>query len=187
MYHTRQALGGITAAIVMLGLILALTINPFNLPIFFASIACAIIVGAVVSGRPSSLYGAIPGAMWMFILALYFVTHIWILFLIGVMLTALLGTVLRPLVASMSGMPRMNMHSQPTQPYYQPPQQAQPTNQSYQQGYQPAKPASGDPHVVYQEGGQQHTYPPQQSQEYENPDTLYNQPQAQYPQQMPPQ
>jgi len=64
---------------------------------------------------------------------------------------------------------------QPSQPAYQPPQEPsyQPY-QPYQQGYQQT------PREVYQEGGQQYQYPA--SEAYDQ----YEQPQAQYPEQMPP-
>lgn len=193
MYRTPRALGGLTAAIILLGLILALTINPFNLPIFFATMAFAILIGSLTSGRPNALYSGIMGGIWMFILAMFFVTHIWIVFLVGVLLSILMGSLKGPIVSRLSGMPNM-YNNQPNQPFYQPPQQPQQPNQPYyqppqqpyqpyQEGYQPPTPRPGE---SYQESGRQYQYPPQQSPQYESPETQYNQPKAQYPQQMPP-
>lgn len=60
--------------------------------------------------------------------------------------------------------------SEENEPYYSPPQ----PEQSYEQGYQ------APPQSTYQEGGQQHEYPSQPGFD------RYEQPQAQYPEQMPP-
>ena len=63
---------------------------------------------------------------------------------------------------------------QPKQQYYQPPAQVQQTYQPYDQGYQPVR-------ETYNEGEQQDQYPT--ASEYDQ----YEQPQAQYPEEMPPQ
>jgi hypothetical protein len=61
-----------------------------------------------------------------------------------------------------------------SQPYYQPSQQPyqQPVDRPYEQGYQPVA-------GTYSEGGQQYQYPEPSYEQYE-------QPQAQYPQELPP-
>jgi hypothetical protein len=183
MNNTRRASGGISAAIFILGLIFALSINPFNLPIFFASMAFAILVGSFSSGKPGAVYGGIIGGMWMFILALFFVTHIWLLFLVGVLIIILMGTLFKPFISGLNRIPFTYTHNQPNQPYYQPPHSDQPRT-SYQEGYQAP---NSRQEAYYEEGNRQYQYPPQQSPQFEHPETQYNQPQAQYPPQMPPQ
>jgi hypothetical protein len=114
----------------------------------------------------------------MLILALFFITHSWIWFVIGGVLCAVLGSMARPILASMGYVSTCGstpVANRQPQPYYQPEQAYRPPEapyQPYEQGYQPEQPET------YQEGGQQHQYPPT---------AQYEEPQAQYPQQMPPQ
>ena len=113
-------------------------------------------------------------------LAVFFITNSWIVFLFAAGISAILGTLARPIMAGLGSMAFFGTTQQPPQPYYQPPQQPyqQPPQpyQPYQEGYQPPTPQA----ETYKEGGQHYPYPSQPAQEYE-------QPQAQYPQQMPPQ
>lgn len=175
-----SAIGGLTGVIILIGLVLALTIHPFNLPIFFVAIAIAIFVGSLSTLNPQRIYGALFGSMWMLILALYFVTHAWILFLVGAALSALLGTFARLVVTWLIttgafGLSAQGQQTPPPQQYYTPPANPQPP---YQQGYQgpPVQPPE-----TYREGERQYPYPAQQ------PPQQYDAPQSQYPQQMPPQ
>jgi hypothetical protein len=177
----RRAFGGLAGAFLFIGLILALVIQPFNLPIFFAGIAASILVGALASPNPQGIYGGVIGAMWVLMLALFFLTGSWLWFLVGVVLSMLLGSFARPIMAGIRGSSFYNQYERPNQPpqqYYQPTQQPyqspqQQPYQSYQQGYQ-APPAE-----TYQEGNQNYSYPAQGSE--------YEQPQPQYPpQEMPP-
>ena len=190
-YRRRSASGGVTAAIVLIGLFL-LFVFGFNMITFFVFLAIAIFIGSLGTLNPRRIYGGLIGAMWMIILALFFATHFqfWPLLLIGIALSALMRAFARPIIASLLGLGLFNMFNKQQQqpPYYQPPQQPytppgnqyyQPPQQPYQpyeQGYQAPTPPAG----TYQEGGQQYPYPSQSAQDYE-------QPQAQYPQQMPPQ
>jgi hypothetical protein len=176
--YRRPALGGLSGAIIVIGIVLAIASGGFNLPIFFIALAASIFVGSLASGSPRSVYGSLYGALWMLILALFFITHGWIWFVIGGVLCCVLGSMTRPILASMGyvgtcgSAPAANR--QPQQ-YYQPEQAYRPPEapyQPYEQGYQPPQPET------YQEGGQQHQYPPT---------AQYEEPQAQYPQQMPPQ
>jgi hypothetical protein len=189
-YRRRSTSGGLAVAIILIGLFLSFAFGGFNLIIFFVFLALAIFIGSLRTLNPRRIYGGLIGAMWMIILALFFVTHFWPLFLIGAAITALMGALVRPILASLLGLGLFSLFNnqqqqspyyQPTrqpytppnnQPYYQPSQQ---TYQPYEQGYQ----ASPPPAETYQEGGQQYPYP-SSAQDYE-------QPQAQYPQQMPPQ
>ena len=170
MFRARNS-GGLSGAIVLIGLVLALAFGGFNLPIFFIALALAMFVGGLGTQNPQRIYGGIIGAVWMVMLALFFITHSWLWFLVGAALSALFGTVLRPIIAG-GIFGRSSQPNQPQQQYYQPPSPQQP----YEQGYQPRAPQP----ETYQEGGQQHPYSAQPAQQYDAP-------QAQYPQQMPPQ
>ncbi len=114
------------------------------------------------------LFSGLYSILWLVIIIIFFATgsHFWVLFLIGALLSAVLGIVIRLITAGIIGAGIFGaasmMSNQPPQQPYQP----------YQQGYQP-------PPVTYQEGGQQYPNQPPQPQ--------YEQPQAQYPQEMPPQ
>lgn len=192
----RPIARGLSGAAVLIGVALAFIFGfgSFNLPVFFVALAVSVFLGSLAARTltPNHVYGGFIGAMWMLILALYFITGWWVLFIIGGALSAILGSLFRPIMAALLGLSifgaasMMNNQQQtpyypPQQPYYPPqqsqqpyyqPQQTPPTYPSYQEGYQPPQ---GTP-PSYQEGGQNHPYPPQ-----------YEQPQAQYPQQMPPQ
>lgn len=181
--HVRSS--SITGAIVLIGLVMSFLFGGFNLVIFFLSLAAAIFIGGLFSGNPRQFYGSIIGAMWMLMLALFFLTHIWLWFLVGAAISLFLGALKGPIISSLMGMSFFQTMNQPQQPYYQPPQQPpyspeqpyyQPSQQPpYQQGYN-----GPTPQETYEEGGQQHRYPTQSNADYE-------QPQTNYPQQLPPQ
>jgi hypothetical protein len=184
----RRITNSLSAVIILIGVGLALTFGSFNLVIFFIALAVAIFVGSLGTLNPNRIYGGLVGAMWMIILALFFATNLWQLFIVGAALSILLGALARPLIALLLGAgifglasaarPQQTYYQPPQQPYYQPPQQPEQPYyqpQPYQQGYQPTPQPEG-----YQEGGQQYQYPQQQPSQYE-------QPQSQYPQELPPQ
>jgi hypothetical protein len=140
-----------------------------------------------------SLFSGLYSILWLVIIILFFVTggHFWVLFLIGALLSAVLGIVIRLVMAGiigagifgaasmMSNQQQQQPYQQnqpPYQPYQQPYQPNQQPYQPYQQGYQPPP---QQPPGTYQEGGQQYPSQPQQPQ--------YEQPQVQYPQELPPQ
>ena len=165
----RSIAGGISAAIVLLGLVLAFAFGGFNLTIFFIALAIAALVGSFGSLNPNAVYGSLYGFSWLLMLALFFATGSWLWFLVGAAISILLSTLRRPILALLLGMGIFGVASianrQQPQPYYQP-------SQSYQQGYQP-------PVETYQEGGQ--AYHVQQNQ------PQYEPLQVQNPEQMPPQ
>ena len=182
MWNNRSsATGGIAGGIVLIGLALAFLIGGgFNLPIFFVALAFASLIGSMSSRNPQGIYGGIQGFFWLLALAVFFITNSWIVFLLAAGISAILGTMARPIMAGLGSMAFFGMTQQaPPQQYYQPaqqPYQAPPQPyQSYQEGYQPPVPQP----ETYQEGGQPYPYPSQPAQQYE-------QPQAQYPPQMPP-
>jgi len=133
------------------------------------------------------LFSGLYSILWLVIIIIFFATgsHFWVLFLIGALLSAVLGIVIRLVMAGIIGagifgaasMLSNQQQQPPYQPYQQPHQPPQQPYQPYQQGYQPPPPQP--PPVTYQEGGQQYPNQPPQAQ--------YEQPQAQYPQEMPPQ
>jgi hypothetical protein len=174
--------GMLTGAIILIGLVLSFLFGGFNLVIFFLSLAVAIFIGGLFSGNPRQMYGSSIGAMWMLMLALFFLTGSWLWFLVGAALSLFLGALMRSIIASFTGWGVFQTMNQPQQPYYQPPpQQSQYSSQqpyyqppSYQQGYGPV------PQQTYEEGGQHYPYPTSSQADYERPQTNY-------PQQMPPQ
>ena len=162
-YNRRSVTSGLSGAIVLLGLILAFVFGGFNLVIFFIALACATLVGSLGTPNPNAIYGGIISAMWLVMLALFFATGSWLWFLVGALISALLGTLFKPIIATLVSTSFFGVTSR------QQPHQAYPPYQS--------------PPQTYQEGGQLHYYPPSST----PPAQQDQQPQARYPEQMPPQ
>src|SRR5215470_392719 len=111
------------------------------------------------------LFSGLYSILWLMIIIIFFATggHFWVLFLIGALLSAILGIVIRLLMAGIIGagifgaasMLSNQQQQPPYQPYQQPYQPYQQPYQPYQQGYQPPP---QPPPVTYQEGGQQYPY-----------------------------
>ncbi len=161
----------------------------FFLPLLFVGLAFATLIGSLATFNPRGVYGGIQGFVWMLGIALCFaVGSFWPWILIPIILSGFLGILLRPIMALLLGIgifgaanmmnQQQPMYQQPYQPYqppippYQPPAQQGPY-QAYDQGYQSVPEPSPE---TYREGGQQYPYP-----------QSYEQPQAQYPQELPPQ
>ncbi len=182
----RSVTSGISGAIVLIGLALAFAFGGFNLSIFFVALAFASLIGSFGSLNPRNAYGGIQGFVWLLGLALCFAIGFWPWILVVAAISVLMGALIRPIIAALVGMGIFRLASsmanrQPPQQYYQPPPQQpyEPYQQGYQppqQPYEPYQQGYQPPPSVYQEGGQQYPYPQQ-----------YEQPQAQYPQEMPPQ
>jgi hypothetical protein len=102
-YNRRSVTSGLSGAIVLLGLILAIVFGGFNLVIFFIALAFAALVGSLGTLNPRGVYGGIISAMWLVILAIFFATHNWIWFLVGALISALLGTLIKPIIAALIG------------------------------------------------------------------------------------
>jgi glucan phosphoethanolaminetransferase (alkaline phosphatase superfamily) len=182
--YRRSSFRGLAGGLAILAVALAFVFGngSFNLPVFFVVLAFSILVGSLATLNPRRIYGALYGFFWMLILALFFITGSWIVFLLGAAISVILGSLARPLLAMLLGLGILGASNMaPQQPYYQPPQPQQP--------YQPYQPYQGGytPQETYQEGERQQ-YPPQSQTQYQQPpQPQYDQPQAQYPQEMPPQ
>ena len=164
------ALGGLSGGIFLLGLALAIISGHF-LPVFFITLGVTSFVGALAGGNAHSAYGGFQGAAFLCGLAFCFIFGWWPWFLVVLAVSTILGSLHVPVTAALQGAfnrPYAAPVAPPVQPY-------QP-HQPYTEGYQPQQPAA-----TYQEGGQQHSYEPETS-----PSNYSEQPQAQYPQQMPP-
>jgi hypothetical protein len=185
--RSRSPFRAITGGIFFLFLALAFLVSQLSghlfLPVLFVGLAFSALLGSLSIMNPRGAYGGIMGFIWFLGLAFCFLVGFWPWILVVIALSMIVGALARPIMGGLLGLGFMSMLNgqQPQQPIYQPPPQApyqptyQPPAQDYQQGYQPPV-AQGE---GYQEGGNQYQYPPQ-SQSYE-------QPQAQYPQEMPPQ
>lgn len=178
MNTRRSTLGGLGGTVFLIGLVLAIVWNPFNLPVFFAGIAFASLLGSLGSGKRQGAFGGLYGFTWFMALSMFFLFHHWVWFLVAVIVSGLLSSVIGGMSRARSSTPVHN--PPPQQPYYQPSKQQEerqpetPYYQPYDRGYQSMPPQPS----IYRQGGES-----QQSQIQD-----YEQPQAQYPeQQMPPQ
>ena len=170
MYYRRNTFSSISGGIVLIGLALAFLLGrgSFFLPIFFVALAFSALFGSLSSGNPRAVYGGLQGFFWLLGLAFCFLVGFWPWILVVAGISIILGALIQPILAGLLGIgfiAAMQSNRQPQQQYQQP-------YQPYQQGYQTPP--------TYVEGEQQYQYPPQPKQEYD-------QPQAQYPQEMPPQ
>jgi hypothetical protein len=190
MYPDRRIISRrISGAIILLGLALSFASGYFSLPIFFVVLGFAILIGALGSLSLRRVYSGIISFFWMLILALFFLTHSWIWFLIGAVISIILGSLLRPILTVLLGIGLFRVFTnQQSQPVYQSPQQSygnlplQQPYQPYQQGYQSPAPQP----ETSQQGSTPYYYVPDPSQpDLQEPS--YDMPQAQYPQMPPPQ
>ena len=124
--------------------------------------------------RPRGIYGF---PWWLFFI-FFFSYHSWLWFIMSIGFIILVSLLIRAVTSSNTNTGSASgwttPYYQPKQQYYQPPAQMQQSYQPYEQGYQSAR-------ETYSEGDQQYQYPA--ASEYDQ----YEQPQAQYPEEMPPQ
>jgi hypothetical protein len=163
-------LGGLSGGVFFFGLAIAIVSGNF-LPVFFATLAFTSLVGSLASLNAQGMYGGFQGFVFLMGLAFLALTGWWwpgILILLGI--ASILGTLNVPGIAGFFGLGMLSRTSQ------QPLEAEQPAYHPYEGGYQPLQPP-----VTYQEGADEYQYPsPSAEQSYE-------QPQTQYPQEMPPQ
>ncbi len=172
----RTPLRAATGGIFFIGLALAIALGnqlggDWFIAIFFITLACTSFIGSLNFNR-RGVYSGSYGFIWLLAIALFFITSSWLWFLVAIGVSAILGSLWRPMMRG-SFSPQQPYYQQPP---YQPTNEQPPSYQSYEQGYQP--PAQQPP-AAYQEGAQQYPYPQAQEPQYE-------QPQVQYPQEMPP-
>jgi hypothetical protein len=126
-------------------------------------------------------FGGISGIVWLVIILSVLNSHwFWALFPLVFFAIPFFFWVIRPMFWSSQGMTSQQPfgqpgYQQPEQPYTQQPAQ-QEVYQPYTQGYAAQQPTS-QPHETYQEGGQAYQYQAesQQTQQYEDPLTMYPQ------------
>lgn len=169
MYRAQNPLRGMAGGVFLIGLALAFFVadGGYFLPLLFVALAFCSLLGSMSTLNRAATYGGMQSFIWLLGLGILFLPWVgfwpWILVLCGI--SAILGAMAKPIMTSMPSM-------RTATPVYQPPQ---PSYQPYEQGYQAAEPTS-------QEGGQQ--YP--SSRPKEEPLAQYEQPQADYPQELPP-
>jgi hypothetical protein len=146
----QNTLRGLTGGIVLIALALGILLGKGNyfLPLFFAGLALAALLGSFSTVDAKGIYGGFQGFIWLLGLAVCFLPWVgfwpWILVVAGV--SAILGALAAPIVNGLQamgwfgGIPMAN-RQRSSQPY-----------QEYQQ-----------PQPTYQEGGQQYPYPGQDS------------------------
>lgn len=163
-------LGGLSGGIFFFGLAIAIVSGHF-LPVLFATLALTSLVGSLASLNAHGIYGGFQGFVFLMGIAVLALTGWWwpgILILLGI--ASILGTLNIPGIAALLGLGTLSRNSEKPHEAYQP------ADQRYEEGYQPQPPP-----VTYQEGAYEYQYPsPSVEQSYE-------QPQTQYPQEMPPQ
>jgi hypothetical protein len=147
------------------------------LPILFAGLALCALIGAASSGNPRGIYGGLYPFVWLMGLALCFLIGFWPWILIPVGVSMIIGALYNPITKGLSNAEFMANQAPPQT--YQPYQQSNEPNQTYQSGYQGPQTPQG----TYQEGGQSYQYPPQPKQQYDMPEAATPQQEELPPQQ----
>lgn len=136
----RPVFGGIAGGVFLIFLALAFVVHSFFVPLLFVGLAFAAFFGSLSSGRSQATYGGIIGCIWLLGLGVMYFFNLWwpgILVLVGV--SAVAGTILRPMLTAQGQMQSPYQSSQPPQmpdpPRYQPPYQG-----GYPPSYQPSDP-----------------------------------------------
>ena len=162
--------GGLSGGVFFFGLAIAIVSGHF-LPVFFATLAFTSLVGSLASLNAQGIYGGFQGFVFLMGLAILILTGWWwpgILILLGI--ASILGPLNHPGFASSLGLGILSRNSQ------KPLEADQPADRRYEEGYQPQQPSA-----TYQEGADEYQYPSPSG------EPSYEQPQTQYPQEMPPQ
>lgn len=122
-------------------------------------------------------YGGGFGGLIMCLIIIGAVTHLWILFPLAFFVFPFLFWIMRSMFAGPVNQPPYQQQFGQEQPTYQPYQQPEPEPPAYQpyaQGYQPQQSAYQQPVEAYEERSQPE-YQSQQTQQYEEPMTMYPQ------------
>lgn len=123
-------------------------------------------------------YGGFGGLIWLIVIISLATSHLWVLWPLAFFGIPVFFLVLRPLLFGTAAATNQPQYGQPQQEqpiYQQPYQQEPPAYQPYTQGYGAQQPVAQQSEI-YQEGGQQYQYPAQQqTQQYEEPMTMYPQ------------
>jgi hypothetical protein len=186
----RKSLSGMSGGVFMIGLAIAFVTGAW-LPVLLITIGVTSLLGAASSGNANGVYGGLHCFIWLAGLGICFAFGFWPWILVVVGLSSILGAMRNAIMEAIVGV-GFGMASnakQSQQVYYQPAQnvsytppahEAESEYQPYQEGYQPAPQPTGS----NQEGQQLYPYP-SQTQSAQSPE--YEEPQAQYPQELPPQ
>ncbi len=188
----RSITGGLAAVYVVLGLVLASTYEhgDFFLSIFLFALAFSTLTATLGSLKFKHMFNGMQGALWLVALGLSFLPwtggFIWIF--VALAITILLNAVLKPfvlaIVAALQGPRHLSTSARSVavppvaaRPLYTPPPSSLPSTplpayQPYERGYQESRPEHGA-------RVEEPAYPA-----YIQP---YEQPQASYPQPLPPQ
>jgi hypothetical protein len=169
--YRRSIANRVAGGIALFGLILAFTTGSGgpNVPIFFVALALAALIGSLGTPNRASVLGGLHAFVWLLVVAIFISTGSGHIFFLGIVASLLLSIFGRAMFAQHRQSNPAAHHRPPTS-YYQPSNRApeEPQYRGYEQGYQPSttseQPAQPLP-----------------------PSDQYEQPQAQYPQQMPPQ
>lgn len=168
----RGLAGGFFLGCFLIGLAFAVFFGlaQYFLTVLFLGLACSSLLGMISTFDPKKVYGGIQGFIWFLGLAILFLPQVtfwpWgvggLLIICGI--SAIVGALAKPMIASIGSMANMEGATQATQQAY--PTDQQPY-QPYEQGYQPL------PQVpeAAREGSEVCSQPPP-----------YEQPQVQYPQ-----
>ncbi len=160
----RNVMGGVAAGIFIICLAVAIALGTLSgqwfLPILFAGLAFAALIGSFSSYDRKAAYGGLQGFVWLLGLAVCFAIGFWPWILLPIGVSIILGALAAPIISSMQ-----NAGYPPASQQYPPPYQPYQSGQPYQPG-QPWPPyQQGQPYQTYQPGQSMPSQPAEQPQE----------------------
>ncbi len=98
----RNPLRAATGGIFLIGLAIAIALGNqlggnWFISIFFITLACTSFIGSLNFNRRGAYSGSY-GFIWLLMIALFFITGSWLWFLVGAGLSAILGSLWRPMM-----------------------------------------------------------------------------------------
>ncbi len=193
MEQRSKSMEKLSGGVFMIGLALAFVLSSQSgghlfLPVLFFTLGATSLLATLASGNSQKMYSGFHGMVWMIIMALFFLTGLWIWFLVGAGISAILGALGSMITAGLAS--AGILASEQRQPVYQPPTQPYvPTNdppQPYQSPEQPYPQYQEGYNYQEEKGEHQHHTPKQlRQQPHEHP--AYEQPSVDYPLELPPQ